>query len=342
MAINKNAYLRYQVLDRCFRNPGRKYFWEDLLEECNKALYEYNGLQSQIKRRQLFEDIKFMESEQSWAIPLERFPEGKKVFYRYSDLTFSINNQPLNEAEAQQLKSAIMVLTRLKGMPQFEWVNELIPRLEQSFGITKSGHDIMSFDSNEYLKGISHLQALFQAILYKKVLLIDYQSFRQEKARRYVIHPYFLKQYNNRWFLFGYNDDVVHLTNLALDRIEEIQEAQLDFIENDFVDFNEYFEDIIGVTRPKNVSPEKVLLHFTPNLAPYILTKPLHGSQKRIQEDENGLTVQLEVIPNYELEQLVLSYGEGVQVLQPPVLREQIKRRIEASWHNYGISEQAT
>ena len=335
MAINKNAYIRYQVLDRCFRNPGRKYFWEDLLEECNKALYEYNGAQSKIQRRQLFEDIKFMESEQGWAIPLERFSEGKKVYYRYSDLGFSINNQPINEVEAQQLKSAVMVLSRLKGMPQFEWVNELIPRLEQSFGLVNEGKAFMVFDSNEYLKGIIWLEDLFHAILYKKVLLIDYQSFRQEKPFRFTIHPYFLRQYNNRWFLFGYNPEFKDISNLALDRIEKIEEIQSPYIENTFVDFEEYFDDIVGVTRPKDSALEKVQLHFTPNLAPYILTKPLHGSQRKIRQDETGLVIQLEVVSNYELEQLILSYGEYVKVLGPDSLLEKIKERILMSIHKY-------
>lgn len=340
MAINKNAYLRYQVLDHCFRNPGRKYFLEDLLEACNNALYEYNGLHSNIKRRQLFEDIKFMESEQGWAIPLERYSEGKRVYYRYTDLSFSINNQPINEVEAQQLKSAVTVLSRLKGLPQFEWVNELIPRLEQSFGMIKTGHDVMSFDSNEYLKGISYLEELFQAILYQRVLLIDYRSFRQEQAFRYTIHPYFLKQYNNRWFLFGYNTEFQVVSNLALDRIEEISTSNLKFIENTFVDFCEYFEEIIGVTRPKDGITEKIKLHFTLALAPYVLTKPLHGSQKKINQDEDGLTIQIEVIPNYELEQLILSFGEGVKVIEPNVFRSKIRERIQSSLSNYSIENE--
>ncbi len=101
------------------------------------------------------------------------------------------------------------------------------------------------------------------------------------------------------------------------------------------VNFDDYFEDIIGVTRPKDSGLKKVLLHFTSNLAPYILTKPLHGSQRKISHDENGLVVQLEVIPNYELEQLVLSYGEAVKVVEPKGLRGDIQERLKLSLDNY-------
>ncbi len=335
MSVNKNAYIRYQVLDRCFRNPGRRYFWEDLLAECNHALYEFNGLNSQIQRRQLFEDIKFMESEQGWSIPLERFREGRKAYYRYADFSFSINNQPINETEAHQLRSAMMVLSRMKGMPQFEWLNELIPRLEQSFGTTKPGKEFMAFSNNEFLRGIGWLEELFHAVLYEKVLKIDYQSFRNDNLLQFTLHPYFLKQYNNRWFVFGYNPAFAEISNLALDRIEHIEELKTPYLENKFVDFDEYFEDIIGVTRPKEGTLEIIQLVISSQLAPYILTKPLHGSQKKLNQDENGLTLQIEVIPNYELEQLILSYGEGIQVKSPEYLREKIKTRLQASVDHY-------
>jgi hypothetical protein len=62
MSINKNAYIRYQILDKCFSNKYRIYFTDDLPEKVNKELEYHNGEDSQIKRRQLF---KFMESDSS-------------------------------------------------------------------------------------------------------------------------------------------------------------------------------------------------------------------------------------------------------------------------------------
>ena len=63
MATNKHAMIRYQVLDRCFSNWARNFYIEDLIEACNKALYDYTGDEkSSIQRRQIFNDISFMES----------------------------------------------------------------------------------------------------------------------------------------------------------------------------------------------------------------------------------------------------------------------------------------
>ncbi len=182
MATNKNALIRYQTLDRCFRNPGRRYFWEDLLEECNRSLYEFNGEQSGIRRRQLFEDIKYMESEAGWSVPLEKHREGRKVYYRYSDLTFSINNQPLNETEINQLQSGMVILSRFQGLPQLDWLQELIPRLQKGNSV-ESLAPVVSLDQNQYLKGVEHIGSLFNAIVYKKALEIEYQDSQKEQCR---------------------------------------------------------------------------------------------------------------------------------------------------------------
>jgi hypothetical protein len=125
VATNKHAIIRYQTLDKCFGNPGRRYYIDDLIEACNKSINEFTGIDIDIKRRQIFEDIKFMESAQGWNVPLAHVRDGHKVYYRYSEKSFSINNQPLNETEENQLKEALLTLSRFKGMPQFAWVDEI-------------------------------------------------------------------------------------------------------------------------------------------------------------------------------------------------------------------------
>ncbi|NMB52451.1 MAG: WYL domain-containing protein, partial [Bacteroidales bacterium] len=195
MSINKNALIRYQVLDRCFRNPGRMYFLEDLLEECNKALTDLDLDSKGIQRRQLFDDIRFMESEAGWSIPLSKIRYGRKVYYRYEDLSFSINNQPLNASEAEQIKSALRIISRFSGTPQFEWVNEMIPMLESKFGLIERKSEIISFESNIDLKGLHFLNPLFNAIVNERVLLVKYKDFRSSESYEITFHPYYLKQY---------------------------------------------------------------------------------------------------------------------------------------------------
>lgn len=335
MAITKNAFIRYQALDRCFRNPGKNFYIDDLLEVCNEAITELDPNSSGIKKRQLYDDITFMESSQGWGIPLERMKDGRKKYFRYEDLSFSINNQPINDLEAEQLKSAMMVLKRFKGMPQFEWINELLPKLDDTFKLSQHSDNIISFDRNEYLKGTEYLSPLFNAILYKQTLQISYQSFKSDTEQELVFHPYHLKSYNNRWFLFGKSGNYENLTNLALDRIKDIKNSETAYIENGTLDFEEYFEDIVGVSKLAEEKPLKIELHATIKVAPYIKTKPLHGSQKTIKDSEDGFIFSIEVIPNYELEQLLLSYGEAITILGPHDFKAKMKLRIKQLLSNF-------
>lgn len=335
MSTNKHAIIRYQTLDKCFRNTGKRYYIEDLLEACNSALFEFDPNSLGIKKRQLYDDVRFMESSQGWSIPLEKVKDGRRSFYRYEDVSFSINNQPLNDNEADQIKSAMLVLGRFKGLPQFEWVNELIPKLDQTFNLSNKNQEIISFDTNEFLVGTEYISLLFKAIQNQQALTVLYKSFKSEKEIEIQFHPYYLKQYNNRWFVFGKNDEFNNLTNLALDRIKSIEHSSIKFDTSQMMNFEEFFEDIIGVTKPDDVALTKIVLKATPQLAPYIKTKPLHGSQKKMEESENGFTFSIEVIPNYELNKKILSFGSALTVLEPANLKDMIVENIKANLNNY-------
>lgn len=336
MAINKYALIRYKTLDQCFRNPGRTYYIDDLIEECNRVLIDYDPNCHGVSRRTIFMDIDFMKSEHGWSIPLESCFVGKKCYYRYTDLKFSINSQPLNLVEADQLKSALQVLSRFDGAPQFEWVNELSLQLATKFGLQKDSAPIISFESNDYLKGKEHISELFSAISNKQVLVITYKDFKSEQPYQVIFHPHYLKQYNNRWFVFGFgktSEKEIPQWNMALDRIIEIEKTNVEYYTSE-TNWKDYFDDFIGVSRPENGKLVKIELLFKNQVAPYVLSKPIHSSQIS-KNTIDGLFVRIEVIPNFELEQLILSFGESVQVVSPNVLKENIVSRIQNSLSNY-------
>ena len=165
-------------------------------------------------------------------------------------------------------------------------------------------------------------------------MAIDYQSFNNPEPVQISFSPYHLKEYNNRWFVFGKNAEYDSLINLALDRIIKIEEANTAY-EPSSIDFEEYFEDTIGVSILPGREPEKILLRVDISLWPYIETKPLHGSQKVKARSEEFVDIALELIPNYELESLILHFGEKLEVLEPPAFREKIKSRVEALFEKY-------
>lgn len=339
MGITKNALVRYRILDRCLRDTSRVYSAKDLLGKVNDGLRGLLGdgaPRSSIGKVQLHTDLEALREHWDADILESKSPsDGRVLLYRYSDPNFSINNQPLSEVEASNIRDAIEVLSRFQGLPQFEHMSEIIPALEDRFGTrSEKRESAIEFSSNKYLEGLEHLTPAHNAIVNQRVLSVEYQDFKSPTPYTVELHPYYLKQFNNRWFLFGRNPSKGSESwNLSLDRIKSIQETTTEFISTT-IDWSEYFEDIVGVSKhDKDV--EVVELLFSPEQAPYVLTKPLHGSQKTKSNDENGLLISLEVIPNYELLKLILSFGPKVEVISPQEIRRQIASMVETCSRQY-------
>ena len=335
MPTNKNAIIRYHALDRCFSNFGRKYFIENLVHACNENLYEFCGIEDGVKRRQIFDDITFMESDQGWSIPLERIREGKRVYYRYDDNSYSINNLGLNQSEAEKINDTLLILSRFKGLPQFEWIEEMLIRVEDTFKLKKLSPPSVSFEQNLFLKGLKHFSVIFNAIKNKESLVIRYKSFKAKTNNGFVFHPWHLKQFNSRWFLFGYNQEFKGLSNLAIDRIFSIEQSANIFIENKDIDFEEYFEDIIGVSVSSDQKNDKVIIKISSELWPYIESKPIHGSQKILERRDEFVLVKLELKINYELKSLLFSFMNGIEVIEPKELRKEFKNLLNKTNNKY-------
>ena len=341
MPVNKHALIRYHALDKCFSNFAKRYYIEDLIQACNDALYDHTGnerysdpLHPGISRRQVLVDIDFMESKAGWEALIERIKDGRRVYYRYEVPEYTINNQPITDEEMSKLRETMLMLSRFKGMPQFEWMESLLTNLEDKFHLQGFSDSVISMDGNEYAAGIEHLSPLFNAIVNKTPLLIEYKTF-DGKEFKWEIHPYHIKQYNNRWFLIGLNNDEYHnISTVALDRIVNFEQLHRPFIENTIIeDFDDYFYDIVGVSFPPDAKVEKVVLKFSTHRFPYIQAKPIHGSQRTLSENDG--TIQLNIIPNRELESIILSFGDDVEVLLPSSLRNAIATKIKKSCKKY-------
>jgi predicted DNA-binding transcriptional regulator YafY len=333
MFTTKHQIVRYNKLDKCFQNYGREYSIDELLDAVNEAIIEYDHKSEGVEIRTLRKDISFMRTV--YSAPIEAIRGSNGYYYRYTDKTFSINKSPLNDTEAEQLKKAVSILQRFEGSPEFEWVNELGPLLNDKFNLKSQEKKVMSLESNIDYKGYNHITPVFNAIINKTVLKIKYEPFGK-KEYEITFHPYFLKQYNSRWFVFGYNEfNHEPQWNLALDRINGDVEKTNNKYKEDTTDWEEFFEDMIGVSKGKDEQPEEVKLIFSKEQAPYIKTKPLHSTQKTRLLEDGLLEIRISIVINYELEMRILSYGEKVKVISPHNLVLKIKERIKQQFQNY-------
>lgn len=330
MAQTKNALIRQRVIDRCLRSP-KQYSLKALMEKCNIAL-EQAGYNKVTSKNTILEDLRGIESNFPEARIIVR-KYGRSVFYEYEDKDFSIYNIPLDDDGMAKLAQTITLLSKFEGMPNFEWIDEMIDHFKSSLNIPTTKDCIVGFDDNFYLKNRNYFSRLFSAIISEQTLEITYKPFGKE-PNKYVIHPYFLKQYNKRWFLFGSIEGKDYLSNFPLDRIQEIANSPITYKPNDKFDFQEIFDDVIGVSNLFD-EPEKIIFSVSSYSLDYIETKPILPSQKPIERKESETIFEIYTVINRELIYLLMSYGSAIKVLSPKHLVDKIKQELIKNLENY-------
>lgn len=337
MPANRNALIRYKTIDNCLRNPYRRWTLDDLVEACSNALYEYEGIDKGISRRTVQMDIQLMRSEKlGYNAPIEVY-ENK--YYRYSDSDYTITRLPLSRSDIEALSEAVNILRQFQDFDYFSEMADVIGRLQDHVAVAKQHTPaVIDFERNKNLTGLNYLNPIYDAIVHRQTLHLRYRSFKSRMTKDYFIYPYLLKEYRNRWFVFGARTGDRKVVNLALDRIKELMLAP-DIPYYDSSDFRPetFFEDLIGVTKHERLSKATIRFKADNRQASYILTKPLHASQILIEQCEDGCMIfEITVVLNPELYAVLMGFGPGVLVLSPEVVVQEMKRLYREGSRNYG------
>ncbi len=332
MANTKDYSMRELLIDK-YLSTGEEYTREELQELVNSGLAE-RSMHPITAKSTMMSDInemngKFFQMYNRDGIVCER--RGHKFYYRYANGITSIYNRELTQEEIEKLFTIRALLKGLKGMPQSEWVDEMVAHFDQN--MMGSKRLVVSFEEGAK-KDAESFQDIFDAIVDKKVLKLRYQKFGTEPSERKIC-PYFLKQYNHRWYMFVHDEKREGIVCFALDRIVSVSEMNdEEFIKTD-VDFNHYFDHVVGVTVPKDGVVERVVLKVDDWVANYLQTYPIHHSQQISRREDGTSELTLDVIITHELEQELLVYGEHVTVEAPAKFKEEMKNRVINMFNNY-------
>jgi len=335
MATNKNALIRYLTIDKCLQNKSRNWTLDDLIDACSDALYEYEGKDSYVSKRTVQLDIQNMRSDTlGYNAPI--VVHGRK-YYKYDNPHYTITDIPLTDMDMDILSESMEMLRQFKNFSLFSELNGVIQKLEDKvYREAKDQTPIIHLDKNDQLLGIEHLDTIYQSILKKMVISIEYQSFKARKPSSIVFTPYILKEFNNRWFAVGRKEENESILTLALDRIISIDyELDIPYDKRGF-DPDNYYKDTFGVTVLSSKDIIDIQLKVNRNNAPYMMTKPVHPSQEMLGEYADGsILVGLRVHHNFELERLILGFGPSVQIIKPRKLKSRIKKLVRESYNNY-------
>ena len=333
--MNKDQFVRYKTLDECFRNINGTYTIEDLIEECNKSLKAFHPGEEQVhvSRRTIEKDL--MDLQGRYPLKFEEnLRLGKKRIYRYVDTSYSLMKDLLSDGKIEQemLQGVLDTLSLYQNVPQYQWLYVFIQ--ERLHGKGADGTKLISFDNNDELVGMEYFGQILNAILRQQPLSIEYKPFELDSLT-FKAHPYLLKQFNRRWYLIARTEQYP-LANIALDRIREVKSLDIEFMPSE-TDLNEYFNNIIGVTRHEEEPIAEVLLKINKSRYNYVRTKKIHHTQEVVHHlsDKDHVVIKLRVQKNNELTARILSFGCDMEVLEPQDLRDEIKTKVQQLYNMY-------
>ena len=346
MPVNKDAMARYRIIDRMLADPHKDYTTKDIEKavslECPK-----------VTTRMIQKDIKALEEE--FGKELVRNAGGRGTV-KYKDQSTPLFYQELTVDEEEILREALGSLGQFEGLDNFKWLENLKKRLEMPAG--KKERPIISFSRNDVLQIPENLLGhLYSAIARRKVIRFGYRKFQDagQPFSQVTVHPYQLRQYNNRWFLIcnpvgndrhPFEPDSIY--NFALDRMDGKVEYvdEMTYIDTP-VDIDARFEEIVGVTYLKDVDAEDIYFAVKPEAVDYVRTKYIHPSQ-----DEVNPAIEKEFIrkypslkdckfffihcrPNVEMYALFASHRDKVIIVEPKDFRETMRGMLQFMVKNY-------
>lgn len=190
----------------------------------------------------------------------------------------------------------------------------------------------VEFEKKATTEHISNFKTVLNAIQNNLEITFKHFSFYRLKEEEYTLKPYFLKQYQNRWYVVGETKEGYR--TFGIDRIKNITIGTEKF-KPKTEEAKDKFSHVIGLNYVDH-KMEKIQLSFHISQKPYILSLPLHHSQKEINTDnENSFDIELLIHPNFEFRQQVLKYGSLVKVIEPKWLAEEIKEELRKGFEGY-------
>lgn len=332
MPQDKNTRVRHLILDSLFRN--KELTIDELLDKVNEQL-NLKCLSS-ISLRTLRNDINIFESDYNadFAVGIK---SGKKRIFCYADRNFyAFKSRELSDNEKKIIKSGISIIEQIESLPGNISFEKIKLDLCELANYTPGSNPVVYYEGNPYLHGLdTWWKTLYEAIKSKTVLNIHYKDFANEEFF-FIVSPYALKEYNHRWFLICWNHKKrTRYYNIALDRIHDITPCSTEpFIEN-VSDIEEYYEQAVGVTILDGQPIEKVVFIVSGLTAKYIDTKPIHPLARHRWLPDGTLQVTLNVVINYELEHLLLSYADNIRIISPQSLIDKHKAILRQALAKY-------
>lgn len=332
MPLNKEAYLRYTIIDACITDRQAPFpSMEDLIEECGRKLGKTFSVST------IQKDIRDMKDDEllGFGAPI-KFSKSRNGYY-YSDPEFSIRKISLQKSDVEALKAATDILSNYSSGRVSENFNHAVDKIfasvHEHFPAVKRKQKIVQTDSLPSHKGFEHFEIFLHAANEKIPVCLVYYSYHLRVFRSLIVHPLILKEFQSSWYLIGYSENHGYLHTFGLDRIYDPKLLKRTFIEPKEISRENYLNNIYGVYPIKGQRKQVIEFSVSPILSDFLQAHPIHKSQKRKMEMDHGYAIfKLNIIPTQELINFLVSHGNQLVVTKPIWIRKEIRQQHEKAF----------
>ncbi len=334
MPKNKQALLRYQVIDACLSNRfhvssdgNMAGYWpiDALADRVSTEL----GIS--VAERTIRKDISDLKNG-ILGIPVP-VSNKRSMGYYYTEMGFHLFNMRLNQHEAFHLSEAVHHIDHLMTHQYFRQLSGCLKKL--NVNTIPEEKLVMSLQPYNNPPAYAWLKKIVDAIESQQVLCMKYQPYSPPAQIEVEVHPYLIKEYNQRLYMLAWDATNKEYYVFGLDRIKGLSPLNKPWHNAPAGIKKSYFEHIVGVSLPRHLKVETVQIEIHKNRLPYVLSKPLHKSQRFVSKNGEWGILEFDLIVNRDLKQWILEKGKDARVVSPGHLKHEIVTEMIAAQNNY-------
>jgi predicted DNA-binding transcriptional regulator YafY len=315
MPKNLAFSLRLKVLDECLHDSVKRWSIEELQDRiADRFMEEFGSKKDAPSISTIRGDLKYLRNIYKAPIP---YPARKG--YYYEDRSFTIKRISIADEELDAIMLMMRFLEQFKDTALYRQYKGAMEHILDQSELSASKHydpSFIEFEPGPAAAGQEWLDPLIASIRQKQPLRIRYKSYYAESTRDFEVSPYYLKQYEGRWYLIAYNHQKHKLRTFGLDRVQDLKELDQTYIESDF-DPKDYYRHFIGITVLADAQPKEVILATSPQQAGYFKSRPWHHSQEIIKEEKDEVWFRFFVVVTEEFLMKIRAQGKRVRVVEP-------------------------
>jgi len=321
MPINKSAYRRYKIIDQLVRNKMKRF---PTMTEIIDACWDKLGIDTSPETIQ--KDMANMRKLPPEGFDAPIYYDHKGRGYAYSDPDYELGGVSLSDTDIETIRESIEFIQTIGGSRISEKFNHAMEKIlstsieEFSAGNTKQA--ILQTMNPPKSRGFEHFDLFYKACREKTPVSLVHYSYKKRNFSVLTIHPFMIKEFENKWYVMGFSEKHNQIRTFGLDRVFDPFLLKKKYIPVDKSTCEKEAHDYYGVFPIPNQKKQGVKIHVSALVTNYFEAYPIHESQV-IEKEANGSSViSFNLIPTIELTRLFLSHGYHVKVIEPKWLIE--------------------